>query len=126
MGADTKANASGMAAHLRLVIFVSLRMAASAVTPSSLMLLFKRLRAKTEEQDGNGEKVGVSTGADKNASTRGGGALERSHSAPLEPLAQLGDAVSGVLAVTIIADATEAVRRQAAEGGQGQCQSNGH
>ena len=32
-GADTKANTLGAAAHLRLVIFVSLRMAASAVAP---------------------------------------------------------------------------------------------
>ena len=33
MGADTKANTRGAAAHLRLVIFVSLRMAASAEAP---------------------------------------------------------------------------------------------
>ena len=46
MGADMKANTSGAAAHLRSVIFVSLRMAASAVTPSSPMLFFQRLRAK--------------------------------------------------------------------------------
>ena len=46
MGADTKANTSGAAAHLRLVIFVSLRMAASAVAPSALMLLPARLRAR--------------------------------------------------------------------------------
>ena len=68
------------------------------------------------------ERSRVSTGADRNANTRGGGALKRSHSAPLEPLAQLGDAVSGVLAVTIIVDTTEVVLRQAAKGGQGQCQ----
>ena len=46
MGADTKANASGAAAHLRLVIFVSLRMAASAVAPLSPIPLLKRLRVR--------------------------------------------------------------------------------
>ena len=46
MKANMKANTSGAAAHLRLVIFVSLRMAASAVTPSSPMLLLKRLRER--------------------------------------------------------------------------------
>ena len=45
-GADTKANTLGAAAHLRLVIFVSLRMAASAVAPSAPMLLSSRLRAR--------------------------------------------------------------------------------
>ena len=44
MGADTKANAwGGVAAHLRLVIFVSLRMAASAEVPSSPITLPSRL-----------------------------------------------------------------------------------
>ena len=42
-GADTKANTSGAAAHSRLVIFVSLRMAASAVAPSSLISFLARL-----------------------------------------------------------------------------------
>ena len=46
MGADTKANTSGAAAHLSLVIFVFLRMAASAVALSAPMLLFQRLRAR--------------------------------------------------------------------------------
>eukprot|EP00964_Phaeocystis_antarctica_P012337 scaffold6811_cov55-Phaeocystis_antarctica.AAC.3 len=44
--ADTKANTLGVAAHLRLVMSVSLRMAASAVAPSALMLLPVRLRAR--------------------------------------------------------------------------------
>ena len=43
MGADTKANTTGEAAHLRLVIFVSLRMAASAEAPSTPILLPPRL-----------------------------------------------------------------------------------
>ena len=46
MGADTKANTLGAAAHLRLVIFVSLRTAASAVAPLSPMPLASRLRAR--------------------------------------------------------------------------------
>ena len=46
MGADMKANASGVAAHSRFVIFVVLRMAASAAAPSSPMLLFPRLQAR--------------------------------------------------------------------------------
>ena len=43
MGADKKANARA-AAHLRFVICVSLRMAASAEAPSSPMLLSQRLQ----------------------------------------------------------------------------------
>ena len=46
MGADTKANTSGAAAHLRLVIFVSLRTAAIAVAPSAPMPLLLRLRVR--------------------------------------------------------------------------------
>ena len=57
-GADTKVNTSGAAAHLRLVIFVSLRTAASTVAPSALMWLRPRLRARGRM--GNGERVGVS------------------------------------------------------------------
>eukprot|EP00964_Phaeocystis_antarctica_P115281 scaffold79253_cov51-Phaeocystis_antarctica.AAC.3 len=45
-GADTKANTLEAAAHLRLVIFVSLRTAASAEAPSSPMLLPARLQAR--------------------------------------------------------------------------------
>ena len=45
-GADTKANTLEAAAHLSLVIFVSLRMAASAVTPLALMPLASRLRER--------------------------------------------------------------------------------
>ena len=35
-------------------------------------------------------------GVDRKASTRGGGALERGHGAPLERLAELGDALGSV------------------------------
>ena len=55
-------------------------------------------------------------GADKNASDRGGGALERGHGAPFEPLAQLGDALGGVGAVAFAVDAAELVVGQAATG----------
>ena len=45
MGADTKANTRGAAAHLRWEIIVSLRTAASAEAPSTRMKLSPRLRA---------------------------------------------------------------------------------
>jgi hypothetical protein len=55
MGIDTKANTRA-AAHISLVICVSLRMAASAEAPLSPILLPPRLRAR------DGERVGMSTG----------------------------------------------------------------
>ena len=58
-----KQNTLEAAAHLRLVIFVSLRMAASAVAPSAPIILRQRLRARSRM--GNSERVGVSRGADK-------------------------------------------------------------
>ena len=72
MGADTKANTSGAAAHLRLVILVSLRTAASAVAPLAPMSLRSRLRARGRM--GNGERIGVSMGADTKANTSGAAA----------------------------------------------------
>ena len=71
MGADTKANTSGTGAHLSSVIFVSLRMAPSAETPSAPMPLPQRLRGRGM---GNGERVGVSMGADTRAKTSSGAA----------------------------------------------------
>ena len=44
MGADAKANTSGAAAHLRLMICVSLRTAASAQAPSIPMSFSSRLQ----------------------------------------------------------------------------------
>ena len=44
------------------------------------------------------------------------GALERGHGAPLEPLAQLGDALGGVGAAASIIEAAELVVAQAAKG----------
>ena len=70
-GADTIANTSGAAAHLRLVIFVSLRTAASTVAPSASMPLHSRLRAR--DKMGHSESVGVSMGADRKPNTLGGG-----------------------------------------------------
>ena len=52
---------------MRLVIFVSLRMAASAVAPSAPMALIPRLRAR--DKMGHGVRVGVSMGADRKANT---------------------------------------------------------
>ena len=47
MGADTKAKRLGVAAHLRLVMFVSLRIAAIAEAALSPMLLARRLQARS-------------------------------------------------------------------------------
>ena len=68
---------------------------------------------------GNGGRVGVSTGVDRKANTRGGGALERSHSTPLEPLAQLGDTLGCVGAIAIPVEAAELVPFQTAQVGSG-------
>ena len=70
----------------------------------------------SEGWDGDGERVGVSTGADINANTRGGSALERGHGASLEPLAQLGYALGGEGAIAATIEATELVAGQAAKG----------
>ena len=58
----------------------------------------------------------MSRGVDRKASTRGGGALERGHGAPLEPLTELGDALGSVGAVTLLTEAAELVVAQAAKG----------
>eukprot|EP00964_Phaeocystis_antarctica_P001791 scaffold933_cov56-Phaeocystis_antarctica.AAC.6 len=73
-------------------------MAASAVTPLTPMELAPRLRARGRM--GNG-----------------GGALERGHGAPLEPLAQLGDALRSVGALSTIVEAAELVVAQTAKVG---------
>ena len=116
-GADTKANTLGAAAHLRLVIFVSLRMAASAVAPWAPIWLPLRLRARGRM--GDGERVGVSVALTRHS--WGGGALERGHGAPLDPFAQLGDALGGVgtvdILIIILVEAAEQVVGQAASTG---------
>ena len=48
--------------------------------------------------------------------SRGGGALERGHSAPLEPLAQLRDTLSSVGAIAAVIEAAELVAGQTAKG----------
>ena len=59
----------------------------------------------------------MSTGADTRKRTLlGGGAPERGHGTSLEPLEQLGDALGGVGAVTLIIEAAELVAAQAAKG----------
>ena len=68
MGIDTKANARG-AAHFRLVICVSFRMAASAEAPLTPMSLASRLQGMGEVW-GQWESRRVSTGADTKANTR--------------------------------------------------------
>ena len=50
-------------------------------------------------------------GADTN--TRAQGAPQRGHRAPLQPLAQLGDALGGVGALAIVVNAAELVTTQA-------------
>ena len=58
----------------------------------------------------------MSTGADTKADTRGGGALERGHGAPIEPQAQLVDALDGVGALAVNVKAAELVEGQTAKG----------
>ena len=74
-----------------MVICVSLRMTASAEAPSAPMELPAILQARG--QDGNGERVGVSMGADTKANTRGGGALELGDSRLFEDGSERGGAL---------------------------------
>ena len=61
----------------------------------------------------------VPAGPDKRAGARVcGGALERGDCAACKPLAQLGDAIRGVGAIAIAADAAERVGGQAASKGE--------
>ena len=60
---------------------------------------------------------GVSTGADTSDSSGGCDALKRGHGAPLEPLAELGDALSGVGATAEQVEAAELVVGQSTMGG---------
>ena len=68
-------------------------------------------------QAADGERIRVSAGVDTKANTLwDGGAPERGHGAPLERLAQLGDALRGVGASAGIINASELVSAQAAMG----------
>ena len=94
MGADTKANILGGGAlehgDLRLL-------EDGGECSGALVSDFVASETASEgHEDGNGENVGMSTGADRKANTLGRGALERGHGAPFEPLAQLGDSLRGV------------------------------
>ena len=64
----------------------------------------------------------LSTGADTKSNTRGGGAPERGHGAPLERLAQLGYALGGVGAAAATINAAEMVVGQTAEERRCECQ----
>ena len=76
------------------------------------------LETVNERRGEDGETEGVSRGADTKANAFGAaGALQRGHGAPLEPLAQLGDALRGVRAATHEVEAAELVVRQAIMGG---------
>ena len=55
-------------------------------------------------------------GIDRKANTQAIGAHQRGHGAPLNPLAQLGDALGGVGAVAINIEATKLVAGQTAMG----------
>ena len=64
-------------------------------------------------------------GADRKVSTLWwGGAPERGHRAPLEPLTQLGDALRGVGALAVNIEATEFVVGQAAKRKRSLCQKD--
>ena len=52
----------------------------------------------------------------KSEHSGGCGALKRGHGTPLEPLAELDDALGGVGAVTLTIEAAELVTGQAAKG----------
>ena len=58
----------------------------------------------------------MSLGADRIASILERRALERGHSAPLDPLAELGDTLGGVGAFSLFVEAAELVVSQAAKG----------
>ena len=98
-------------------IIVSLRMDASAEAPLSPISFHPILQSMG--------KVGAvsNQGVDTKSNTRGGGAPERGHGAPLEPLAQLGYAQGGVgtldIAIIILVEAAELVAIQAAKGRRG-------
>ena len=72
----------------------------------------------TEDGGVGRHRTALSAGADIKANAFGaGGALERGHGAPLEPLAQLGDALGGVGATALPVEAAELVFAQAAMSG---------
>ena len=97
---------SGWMPHRLMICGISETRDRMASTPSSPRELLSRLSVG----EGKVSRGEVSRGADTKANTfGGGGALERGNGAPLEPLAQLGDALRGVGAASLPVDAAELV-----------------
>ena len=117
MGADTKANArhlvrapGGLLERLqRGVALQALRERSSCIGTKSIVP-----ETASVGEEAAAEKCQRALTEKRTLSGRGGCALERGHGAPLESLAQLGDALRGVGAVTPEVYATELVERQTA------------
>ena len=104
----------GVVAHSSSEIPVSLSTAASAEAPLAPISL--RLTLRTRGGAGMVGEQACQWALTQRRTLRGGGALERGHSAPLERLANLSDALGGVGAGPEEIDATERVFNQAAKG----------
>ena len=105
------------AAHPRVVICVSLRTAASAEAPLSPMLLYPILQAR----GGTGmvREKACQWALTERQTLGSGGALQRGHSASLEPLAQRNDALSGGKELVIlVVIPTKVVALQTASAGK--------
>ena len=107
---------------MSLEILVSLRTAASTEAPLSPMLLSLTLRVRGGARTVRAQPC---RRAQTQERTLGVATTERGHGAPLEPLAQLGEAQGGVgplgIAILIVVEAAELVAVQAAkEGEEGQ------
>ena len=117
-GADRKANTRGLVrAPSGLLERLQCRVALEALSESGGSFGPEAVVAQTASM---GAEVGAE--ACQGALTRkqtlqGGGALQRGHGAPLEPLAELGDALGGVGAVAITIDTAELVAGQTAKEG---------
>ena len=82
-----------------------------------LKVALSNLNANTSGSDLLSGNADNSSGEALNFTTGRVGAPQRGHGAPLEPLAQLGDALGGVGAVPPAVDAAELVVGQAAKEG---------
>ena len=113
MGADTKANNGSGALKIR-----DLRLLEDGSECGGALVSDAVVEETAKHGRGpGGERPGVSMGVDTKANMLGGGgALERGNGAPLDPLAQLGDALRGVGAAASIIEAAELVVAQAAKG----------
>ena len=113
MGGDTKANTRGGGA---LELGDSRLFEDGSERGGALVSDVVVLEAAKHGGGWGSERRGVSMGADTRANTMGWCALERGHHVLLEPLAQLGDPLSGVGAAAFIIEAAELVPAQAATG----------